>query len=355
MLHIDCSNGASGDMIVGALLDLGISPTLLEDRLGGIAHLKVSKVKKRGVAATDFSVEYTRRDRSVRSMLRVVKSLKLSKRAEALTTEIIKTLAEAEARIHKIPTGRLHLHEAADIIVDAAAASILLEELGWHEVSSSVVAVGRLAPATEYIIKKHSIPTVSRSDAEITTPTGAAILANIARSYGQGRGHGLVGKGAGDKNFTYSNVLTATLTSDLLMLESNIDDCTPETLSYAVERLMEEGALDAHVMPCIMKKGRLGFLFRVLTDRPKVHSKIMMQETGTLGVRVHPIAYRFESQRRAETVRVKFGSSFEEVSVKLSEYCDKPEFEDLKRIAKKHKIPLKDVRERVMRRLSPKT
>ena len=128
----------------------------------------------------------------------------------------------------------------------------------------------------------------------------------------------------------------------IFLLESNVDDCTPEQLSYLMERVMDEGALDIHVLQAMMKKGRLGYLIRVLTREPEKFSKILMEETGTLGVRFLELE-RFEADRETREIEVKIQGRKEVIHVKESEYGTKPESDDLQRIAKKHKIPLSDV------------
>lgn len=136
----------------------------------------------------------------------------------------------------------------------------------------------------------------------------------------------------------------------IFLLESNVDDCTPEQLSYLMERVMGEGALDIHVLQVFMKKGRLGYLIRVLTHEPEKFSKILMEETGTLGVRFLEVE-RFEADRRIEEVEVEIQGKRERIRIKKSEYGSKPESEDIQRIAKKHKIPLRDLLRLVEERL----
>jgi len=130
--------------------------------------------------------------------------------------------------------------------------------------------------------------------------------------------------------------------SKLVLLETNVDDCTPEVISYLMERVMDEGALDIHIVHTIMKKGRLGYLIRILTTEPEKFSRILMEETGTLGVRVISID-RFEAKREMKEAKVKIQGKTEKIRVKRSEYGVKTEFEDLQRIAKKYNLPLRDV------------
>ncbi|HDH41657.1 MAG TPA: DUF111 family protein [Candidatus Altiarchaeales archaeon] len=129
---------------------------------------------------------------------------------------------------------------------------------------------------------------------------------------------------------------------NMVLLETNVDDCTPEVISHLMERVMDEGALDIHIIHTIMKKGRLGYLIRVLTKEPEKFSRILMEETGTLGVRVISID-RFEAKRNSEETKVRIRGKIEKIRVKRSEHGIKPEFDDVRRIAKKYGMPFRDV------------
>jgi pyridinium-3,5-bisthiocarboxylic acid mononucleotide nickel chelatase len=126
------------------------------------------------------------------------------------------------------------------------------------------------------------------------------------------------------------------------LLETNVDDITPEIVSYLVERIMDEGAYDIHVLQTLMKKGRLGYLIRVITDDPEKFSRILMEETGTLGVRVMPFE-RFEADRKTKELTVKLFGKKEKLRVKVSDVGKKPEYDDVRKLAKKHKKPFRDV------------
>jgi len=142
-------------------------------------------------------------------------------------------------------------------------------------------------------------------------------------------------------------------TKGLIILETNVDDATPEELSYSIEKLMEEGAMDAYIIPIIMKKGRLGFLLRALCreELSEKIAKLITQETGSLGVRVLEVKERYEVEREIAEVGFEINGEKETCRVKISEVSAKPEFEDLKRISKKHKIPLRKLREKVLEKL----
>jgi hypothetical protein len=134
------------------------------------------------------------------------------------------------------------------------------------------------------------------------------------------------------------------------LLETNVDDCTPEAISYLMERVMEEGAYDIHVIQTLMKKGRLGYLVRVITDDPENFSRILMEETGTLGVRVMQFE-RFEADRKSKEVVVTLSGKKEKLLVKESEFGKKPEYDDVRRLAKKHKLPLRSLLREIEKQL----
>jgi len=336
-------------MLVASLLDLGADGGKIRKKLADVAGIRIKKVKKRGVSAVRFDVSYPHKKREYPQLVEDVRKLRLPKKVEALSLRILKTLATAESHAHNVPLTKVHLHEAADSMVDAVAFSMALHDLKQSDspINASILSVGKLAPATEHILRRHSIPHKIISEKEIATPTGAAILANAASEYGDTTPSGKVGCGAGAMNMPYPNVVRAVLGSRMYLLESNIDDATPEDLSYVSEKLFEEGALDVHLIPCVMKKGRLGHLVRILTSKPYKLSNILMKESGTLGVRMFSVEKRFEAERELLSKKIKLSGRAETVRVKKSQYTSKPEFEDLKKIARKHRIPIKSVRERI--------
>lgn len=134
------------------------------------------------------------------------------------------------------------------------------------------------------------------------------------------------------------------------LLETNVDDCTPEMLSYLTERVMDEGAYDIHILQTLMKKGRLGYLIRVVTDDPEKFARVLMEETGTLGVRVIPFE-RFEAEREEKVMEITVSGEKEKVRVKVSEVGKKPEYDDVRRLAKKHKLPLRSILREVEKQL----
>lgn len=210
MLYLDCSRGIAGDMFVGALIDLGADPSKLVSSLSHLADISVIKVVKSGIPATRFIVDYPHEKEEYGSLIGKIRALNLDSSVEELALSILGKLAEAESQAHSVPVSQVHLHEAADSVVDAAASALCLHELGLidSKIFSSKVGVGDPAPATLNIIGKYDIPFEKRGCEEITTPTGAAILAALADEYGsKPPKSGQEGFGAGAKDFDYPNVL----------------------------------------------------------------------------------------------------------------------------------------------------
>lgn len=349
MLYFDATRGIAGDMTVAALIDLGADSGKIIKKVGRIAEVEVKKVKRAGVAATKFHVNYGHEERLLSDLRKDLKSMRLSPKAFNLAWRILSELGRAEAKAHSTSISKVHLHEAADSVVDAAATAIALEDLGLINgpFSCSIVSVGKLAPAAAEIIESNSVPIRFSSNLEVTTPTGAAIVAALKPKYDTKKPNGKTGFGAGCWDLSHPNVLTVVLADEFFMLESNIDDATPEELSYAMERLMREGALDANVTQCIMKKGRLGFLFTVLTKDPTRHAQVVMEETGTLGVRVKPVE-RFEAERVIREKRISVGGKSEVVRIKKSRFKAKPEFDDVARIARNHNKSFRSIRRKAL-------
>ena len=347
-LKIECPSGVSGDMLVGALVDLGASKERVRSTLSGFAKVSFRKVDRSGVKATKFNVDFKPSSHDYVSLLRIVDCLKVSPYVRRMSKRILNVLAMVESKVHNVPLSGVHLHEAVDCVVDAVAFSVAFEDLGLKgsRVFCPMVNVGYLAPASELIVREHGIPIRFVSKEELATPTGLAVLAAVVSDFSGIHLAGVRGYGAGYREFKQPNVLSAVLGASLCILETNVDDCTPEQVSHAVAVLMKGGALDVHVIPCLMKKGRLGYLIRVLTDDAESSSRILMRETGTLGVRVFDVDRRFESPREIKEFVLRFGGRAEKVRVKKSAYSLKPEYDDCAKVALKHGIPLREVQKR---------
>lgn len=357
-------------MTVGALVDAGADATLLVDGLrsfGTGAAFEIEKTRRAGIAATKFRVVggETSRHRHLPQILKMIDGSALPQRAKENAAAVFRRLGEAEARVHGVPVEKVHFHEvgAVDSISDIAGACFALELLGVEAVFSSALNVGSgtvetehgtlpvPAPATAALLEGK--PVFSKGPAmELTTPTGAALAATLATAFGPMPAATILsaGYGAGDRDFPgQANVLRALIanrtsaseTVTVSVIEANIDDSSPEVLGYAMERLLEQGALDVTLTSQMMKKQRPGCLLRVIA-RPadqEMLASLVMRETTTLGVRVYAAERRVQ-ERESVTVATPFG----EVRIKTGEGGGfSPEYDDCRRLARECGIPLKQV------------
>lgn len=343
--YFDCLSGISGDMTLGALVDLGADVTAVEAavRSLGLPELSITArtVKKCGFRAikVDISHPPEHAHRHLHHITEMIeRAEELTDSAKDLARRIFTRLAEAEANVHDSTLEKVHFHEvgAIDSIADIVGSAVAMDLLGIETVAASAVptgggtvsiAHGRVsipAPATAELLR--GVP-LAPSDitAELTTPTGAAILRATASSFGPLPPMQLhsVGYGAGTKDFDdQPNVLRVLLgdtstpeaappgiESDLVVvLETNIDDSTPEQLADCVDRLFSRGALDVFQIPCVMKKGRSGVLLSVITSTSRVGlmEQVIFEHSTSIGIRRYP-ADRHKLPRKAVTVETKFG------------------------------------------------
>jgi uncharacterized protein (TIGR00299 family) protein len=377
ILYLDCYAGISGDMTVGALLDLGVPLEHLETELAKLqlppdSHvLSTSRTERRHMPALKFDVavhdHHTHRHYS--GIDAMIAASSLTEPVKERARKIFRRLAEAEAKVHGVPIGEVHFHEvgAVDSIVDIVGTAICLEYLGVEEVHVSALplgsgfietAHGRLpvpAPATAELLR--GLPVHGEcGPGERVTPTGAAIVAVLATGFGRQPAMRLerIGCGAGGKDFPdCPNILRAFLgqaetaegSDEVVVGETNIDDSTPELLGYVMERLFEEGALDVFFTPIQMKKNRpatmLTFLCRPeLLDRL---GRLVLTETSAIGLRHYP-ASRMTLERCIEERQTPFGTvRFKLLFDNGSLLRATPEYEDCRRIARERGIPLQDV------------
>lgn len=368
--YLDAFSGISGDMTVGALADAGADVTALSEQLtslGTSAAFRFEKTTRRGMAATKFHVDAAESNthRHLHHILEMIAKSGLSARAKENASAVFGQLGEAEAKVHAIPVERVHFHEvgAVDSICDIAGACAGLDLLGIDVVHCSPVNVGSgtvrtehgvlpvPAPATAALLKGK--PIYSRGPCvELTTPTGAAISSTLATEFGAlpPMRIAATGYGAGSKDFAeHANVLRVLIghasgaeeATTVAVLEANIDDANPQVLGYAMERLIEAGALDVSLEPVLMKKNRPGTLLRVIAkpeDRELV-AELIFAETTTLGLRLYSAERRVKA-RRWQDVETPHGT----VRIKISEDGSfAPEYEDCRKIARECGIPLKDV------------
>lgn len=373
--YFDCFSGISGDMIIGALVDLGLDIKFLENELKKLnlkgCRIEARKVVKNGLSATKFDVIENRanshEERSLKEINEIIRKSKFDNGTKSTIKKIFMTIANAEAKIHNKTANKIHFHEigAIDTIIDVAGAVIGLEKLGIEKIYCSKLNVGAgfvgfshgkwpvPAPATAEILK--NIPVYNNGvEAELVTPTGAAIISNLAEKFGDMPEIKVekIGYGAGAKDLEQPNVLrvflgeTAEMQNEKInVIETNIDNMNPEIYPYVIDKLMENGALDAYLTNIIMKKGRPAVKLSVLCDIENTDrlSDIIFDETTTIGLRIFE-AKRKKLERKAKTIKTKYGTA----RVKISKLNNKvqnvmPEYRDCVRIAKKHKVPLKRV------------
>jgi uncharacterized protein (TIGR00299 family) protein len=366
--YLDAFSGISGDMTVGALIDAGAPAEPLIAALDGLgvgASFAVEKTKRGGIAATKFRVtlsDVPHKHRHLHHILDLIQRAPIAQRARRNASAIFEKLGQAEAQVHGVGIEKVHFHEvgAADSIADIVGACVALDALGVEEVRASAINTGSGTVKTEHGVLPVPAPATANllagkpiyargPEFELTTPTGAAIAATLASGFGPLPPMRITstGYGAGDRDFPgQPNVLrvligerTAAVEAALVsVIEANIDDSSPQVLGYALERLIEAGALDASLSPLQMKKNRPGSLLRVIA-KPEDQERlagIVFAETSTLGLRVYAAERRVE-ERRLVMVETEFGP----VRVKVSGSGRfAPEYEDCRAIAEKTGTPL---------------
>jgi uncharacterized protein (TIGR00299 family) protein len=370
LCYLDAFSGISGDMLVGALADAGADQGAIADAVGSLdtgAKLSFRKVQRCGIAATLFQVTNTESHthRHLSHILKMIDQAKLTDRAKQTASAVFRRLGEVEAAVHRVPVEKVHFHEvgAVDSIADIVGACVAFDLLDIDTVVSSPVNVGSgtvqtehgvlpvPAPATAALLEGK--PVYARGPAlELTTPTGAAVATTLAREFGVLPPMRIcrTGYGAGSQDFKeHANVLRvligeptgASEATAVSILEANIDDLSPQVLAYAMERLLENGALDVTLQPIEMKKGRPGTLLRVIArpeDREPL-AQLVFAETSTLGLRIYGAERRVQSRSWVE-VQTPHGK----VRVKVSgEGSYAPEYEDCRRLALAAGIPLKQI------------
>lgn len=380
--YFDCIAGASGDMILGALLDAGLSEQELRARLAGLHlagfDLDVHRVVKNGFSATkvDVIVSDGVPARHLADIEAIVTQSELPQHIREKAIAIFRRLGEVEAGIHGVPLEQVHLHElgGVDTIVDVAGALVGLDALGVERVYASPLPLGRgfargahgkfplPAPATVALLKGVPV-TGSELEMELVTPTGAALLVSLAESFGPIPAMTLtaVGYGAGGWDLPIPNVLRllvgeatspgAGTIQTLVMLATNIDDLNPQFYEHVMARLFAAGALDVTLAPIQMKKNRPGTQLEVLClpDDAQTMTEILFTETSTLGVR-RQLLERHALPRLISTIETPYGV----VRVKTARLGSGrgksvPEYDDCRRLAEQHNLPLSEIYRAVTR------
>ena len=388
LLYYDCFAGISGDMNLGALLDLGVDASYLECELKKLNikgfHLEITSDLRRGISGTKATVVVEDPDnekhRHLRHVEEIINNSTLSDNVKTNSLKIFKLIAFAEAKVHQIEVERVHFHEvgALDSIADIVGAAICLEYLKVDKVLSSPIQLGGgtvkcahgimpvPAPATALIVENIPVKT-GLVQHEATTPTGAAILAATVDEFTSEINFPITktAYGIGQRDVSeVPNVLrvylseTETMASDLkeesaTMVECNIDDMNPERYEFIMDRLFEAGAADAWLTPIIMKKSRPANQLSVLCSSDKANKikAIIFSHSTSIGLREYTVK-KSVLPRIERSVQTKFGP----ITIKQSVFEDKivrskPEYEACKSIAKQHNISIEEVEREVIRNL----
>jgi len=412
-LYFDCSSGISGNMVLGALTEIIGDETYLVEELKKLNiegyHIEISKSQKKGITGTYVEVTVEGKDeyghvhhihdhdhhhhdhdhhhnhdhhhhdhdhghhhhhdhehRNLDDVNAVIDHSSLEEPVKDLAKRIFLRVARAESKVHGKPLSEVHFHEvgALDSIVDIVGAAILLERIRPDKVISSVVnegygfiecAHGTMSvpvPATSEILAEAGVKYRQIDvDTELVTPTGAAIIAEIADSFIPMPAMKVekIGWGAGKKDISIPNLLKVSLgriedEGDFIVMETNVDDCSGEILAYTMNRLMDQGALDVFYTPVYMKKNRPAYLLTVTcnsSDMEKLQ-EIIFRETTTIGIR-----YRHEQRTKLDREPVEIDTPYGCIEGKKVVYKDQvyiyPEYESVKKTAESTGYPLKEV------------
>ena len=375
-LYFDCFAGASGDMILGAMVAAGVDQNVLREQLSRLNvdgfNINFETVDRSGLSATYARVEtaHEHKHRHLSDIKQIIENSGVSDAAKTLAVQIFTRLAEAEARVHNEPVDHVHFHEvgALDAIVDIVGAAICFDLLKIDRFVSSPLHVGsgtiQMAhgrfpvppPAVAELLA--GVPFYSTDiQGELLTPTGAAIITTVCKEFGPipRMTTDVTGYGAGTRQYqTFPNVLRVLLgetegdgavAEKLWMIETNIDDMSPQLLGHVMDRAFELGALDCYFTPVQMKKNRPGVLLSVLCEREQKEAlmTLLFTETTTLGVRSYEVERR---ALRRTTVRVE--TAYGAIDVKVAHLNGRvvnemPEFEQVRAAATTAGVPLKVV------------
>lgn len=438
-LYFECFSGISGDMTIGALLDLGADKQMLLKAIDSLMidgyKLKISETQKCGITATKFDVilesesqghhehdhhedhshehhehdhheehshEHHEHDhheehshehhdhhhhdehdhhhdhhhRGLNEITEIINSADITANAKKIAFKTFDVLAEAEAKVHGVEKTQVHFHEvgAIDSIIDIVGIAVCIDNLKIDSFSCSKIYEGQghvfcqhgrvpvPAPATLELAKKHGLMLkITEVQGELVTPTGAALLCALKPKFGEFPSGNLlgVGVGAGTKDFEHANILRLYLIDDsnmqekeysdkVVLFETNIDDSNGEQLGYAIEKLLENGALDVYYTPIFMKKSRPAYTLSVLCDKALEKNIIstIFEHTTAIGLK-RQIIERIKMKRKFETVATIYGDvvlkhcSYEDIEKTYLEY------ESVKKCAVEHKVPLKEVEKAV--------
>ena len=382
ILYCDCFSGISGDMFLGALLDAGLPVDHLTDQfkrlnLPEFKGVTVERVHKGALAAAllkldiyEYKLGATQdtqdRYRHLNDIQKIIETSDLSKSVKEISLKIFYKLAEAEAKVHGCRVEEVHFHEvgAVDSILDIVGAGIGLQFFDVHSVFASALPLGTglvqtqhgllplPAPATLELLRSVQAPVVSSpANVELVTPTGAAILAELATFAQPGMRLQRIGVGAGRRDLDWPNVLRILIGEEdpspgnHLEIETNIDDMNPQVLGHVMAKLFQAGALDVYFTPIFMKKNRPATKLSVIARREDELTicDLILRESSTLGMRVTPV-WRHEAEREMRTIPTRYG----DVPVKLKIVSGNviqatPEFDVCLRLAEAQGVPVNQI------------
>ena len=385
ILYFDCFSGISGDMAVGALLDAGADEKTLLEGLKQLkaddCSIKIGKKLKNGISGTDFSILLEDRvvnrhvHRNLGDIEDIINGCGLNERVRKLSIKIFRLIAEAEGKIHGAPIEEVHFHEvgAVDSIVDIVGTAICLEMLSADKIYSSELHDGKgfiecrhgmipvPVPAVMEMLAGSGIPLASEEvETELVTPTGMGLIKCMAAGFGRRPAMTVekTGYGFGKRNTGRLNALRVILgkttegrheySDEIAVLETNIDDTTPEVLGYTMSKLLEAGALDAFYTPAFMKKNRPAYMLSVIASpgMEDALADIILRETTTLGIRKRYMQ-RYCMDRKAVGVNTQYGPAKVKIASMNGIRKSSPEYEDCRKIAEKAGIPLMEAFELV--------
>ncbi|MCP4406020.1 MAG: nickel pincer cofactor biosynthesis protein LarC [bacterium] len=381
--YFECFSGASGNMILGALLDAGLTLESLQADLDKLNvpgfEINTTRVIRQGISAVfvDVLTEETDVHRHLRHIVEILEKSSLDEAVKTDVKRIFTRLAEVEAAVHNTTVEQIHFHEvgALDAIVDIVGTVAGLHKLGVEKIVVSAFSLGTgfvncahgkipiPVPATVALLKGK--PTrYTEIEAELVTPTGAAILSTLGEEFGappDGQFE-TVGYGAGSRDLPIPNVLRLQLgetaakaaydSDTVAQIEANIDDMNPQFFDLLFEKLYAAGALEVYTTPVMMKKSRPAFLLTVLSPPGKREAliELILRESTTIGLRWHELR-RAKAQREFRVVKTKFGT----VSLKIARLGDEvvniqPEYDECKTLAQAHpEVPLKEIHQEACR------
>ena len=387
VLYFDCSSGISGNMALGALVEIVEDETSLLEELKKLQlegyKIEISKKMKNGIAATHVEVileeenkhshkenemhHHHHTHRNLQDINKIIEESAIDEKSKELAKRIFLRVAVAESKVHNKPISEVHFHEvgAIDSIIDIVGTAILINKINPDKIIANIVndgygfiqcAHGTMSvpvPATsEIFADAHVKFRQIEIDTELVTPTGAAIIAELAEEFIPlpAMVVNKIGWGAGTKELTIPNILKVYVgeiqqeKEDFVVMETNIDDCNGELLGYTSEKLLQNGALDVFYTPVYMKKNRPAYQLTVTCREKEMEQlqTIIFRETTTIGIR-----YRFEQrtelERQMVSIETKYGSILAKEVKRKEETYLYPEYESIKKLAEEKKIPLKEI------------